>query len=1068
MKQMRFLLLILPLLLLTGIVDAQKKSITGLVTDKKTGAPLDGANVVVEKTKNGVTTKLDGTFTISIDASVKNLTISYVGYVSQVVSVDKRSNLQISLVSISESGIQNEVVVIGYGTQRKKDLSGSVASVNMSEMMKAPVKSFDDALSGRVAGVQVVSPDGQPGASPTIVIRGGNSVTQDNSPLYVIDGFPIEKFNNNSLNPADIESIDILKDASSTAIYGARGANGVIMITTKKGKIGRPVLSYSTYYGLQSNTNKVDMMNAYDYLKYTLEVDAINNVASDYVLYNINHPTLNPTGTGTIDDYITAPSIDWQSQIFQQSAMKNHAFAIRGGTTQTRYTLSGSYLNQTGNVIASGFKRYQMRMTLDQNLNDKLKVGINANYSNTITSGTQVGGTFTTADPLLISTWRYRPVVPFGANVEALLNAAQDDAVITATNYQWNPKLTATEQLSDIKSNLLTTNAYLDLAISPSLKFRSTEGINTNFTETDLFNTSLSRLGSPTSTLGQGGPNGTVAHNKVINIISENTLTYNKIFSKVHSLNVVGGFSFGENSISSNRFSALKVPNESLGVNGLGQGTPAGNITTKSSNKMASFLGRASYSYDNKYLATASFRADGSSKFLGDNVWGYFPSASVAWHLSKEKFLMNSTIISDAKIRASYGVIGNNRVSDAAAYSLLSTGATSGGLAGSYPIANNLINATYPSNLANPALKWESTAEKNIGLDLGILDQRITMTFDVYVKKTSNLLLNASLPGTAGYLSAYENIGEVQNKGVEFSITTQNIRNKNFTWNTSFNISANENKVLSLTSGQDYLTTVVKWLSGNTIAASPGFIAQIGKPIGMFYGLESDGVYQFSDFTQNPSTGVYVLNTGISTYGAAGVVKPGAWKFKDQNGDGVIDVNDAKSIGNPNPKLIGGFNNTITYKNFDFNIFFQFSFGNQIMNVNRILLEGGGGISVMQGANQSAKYADRWTPTNPSNVYARAGSTAVPAFYPSRVIEDGSYVRLKTLNIGYNFNSEKLQKIGISNFRMYLSGQNLLTFTKYSGLDPEVNSFSSALTPGVDYSAYPRAKVITVGLDVSF
>lgn len=640
--------------------------------------------------------------------------------------------------------------------------------------------------------------------------------------------------------------------------------------------------------------------------------------------------------------------------------------------------------------------------------------------------------------------------------------------MLTSTNYQWNPKLTATQQLNDKNSNLFTTNFFVELSLLPTLKFKSTAGLNSNFTQNDLFNTSQSRLGSPISTLGQGGPNGSITTAKLINMVSENTLTFSKLIARKHTVNLLAGFSIGQNNVSSYRFSALKVPNESLGVSGLAQGTPGSIVTSKSSNKLVSGLSRISYNYDSRYLVTASFRADGSSKFLGPNVWGYFPSASIAWHISKERFLVDHEQISDLKIRASYGIIGNNRVADAAAYSLLSTGAASGGLAGSYPLANNLVNATYPSNLANPDLKWETTVESNIGLDLGLFHQRLIITADRYVKNTSNLLLLASLPGSTGYLSSYENIGEVQNKGFEFSVTTRNIENKNFSWNSSFNISYNENKVISLTSGQNYLTTIVKWLSGNTIAASPGFIAQVGQPIGMFYGMESNGVYQLSDFTLNPTTGVYTLNAGVPYYGTINSVKPGNWKFIDQNADGIIDVKDLKTIGNPNPKFIGGLSNSFIMGNFDLNLFLQYSYGNQLFNINRILMEGGGGISSVQGANQFASYVNRWTPNNPSNVYAKAGSTNVPAYYPSRIVEDGSYLRLKTVNFGFRLKSTRMKQIGVSDCRVYASGQNLLTFTKYTGLDPEVNSFSSALTQGVDYSAYPRAKVLTVGLDISF
>lgn len=1057
----RHQLLLFCMVCIAAIPSFAQTIIKGTVRSAANQSPLEGAAVTLKGSTSGVITNSAGEF--SIKASPKDLLlISSVGFESQAFLVGTNKTLSIKL-NPAKNDLE-DVVVIGYGRVNRKDLTGSVGSVNIAEMAKAPVKSFDDALSGRVAGVQVVSPDGQPGALPTIVIRGGNSVTQDNSPLYVIDGFPIENYNNNAINPADIESIDILKDASSTAIYGARGANGVIMITTKRGKMGRPIVTYNNYFGKQDNTNRVKVMNAQQYLGYTLEIDSINNVTTDYLLYNIYHPTLNPTGKFSLADYANEPTIDWQDQIFQQSTMTNHNIAIRGGNKDTKYTLSGSIFNQVGNIIGSGYKRYQLRTTLDQNINSRLKVGINANYSYSITNGTQVGGTYTTADALLISTWRYRPLANIGGDINALLNNAVDDAVVTATNYQWNPVLTATQQLNDKLGNLLTANAYLEYGVTNDLKLRLTAGANTSNIETDIFNNSLSRLGNVNSAMGNGGPNGSISNARVVNLISENTLTYNKVFAKKHQLNAVAGFTFGQNSSSFNRFSALKVPNESLGINGLNQGTPGNNITNRSSNKMVSMLARVNYSYDSRYLATMSLRADGSSKFLGDNVWGYFPSGSFAWHFSREKFLKNNKILSEGKLRISYGMIGNNRVADAAAYSLLNTGSTTGGQAGSYAPNNNLVNGTYPGNLANPDLKWETTTEKDLGIDLGFFNQRLNITADLYEKTTTNLLLYASLPGTTGYLSAYENIGSVQNRGIELSVSGVVLKTKNFNWNSSFNISFNKNEVLALTSGQKYLTTIVKWLSGNTIAASPGFIAQVGQPIGMFYGLQSDGVYQLSDFTLNGST--YVLNAGIPTYGTS--VKPGNWKFKDLNADGLIDVNDLTTIGNPNPKFFGGFSNNFSWKNFDLNIFFQYSYGNEIMNINRLLMEGGGGISTVQGANQYVSMVDRWTINNPSNQIAKAGSTNAPSFYPSRIVEDGSYIRLKTLNLGYNIKMKKLEQIGISNFRLFVSGQNLMTWTKYSGLDPEVNSFASSLSPGVDYSAYPRAKVWTIGLDVSF
>ena len=1062
MKNFRSLLFFMPMLLLVLHVSAQKKSVTGKVVDQSTGKPLAGATIQLENSKTITISNDQGSYSINVDANSKVLIVSYVSYATQKVNINGQSVVDVKLVA--DPITSNEVVVVGYGSVKRKDLTGSVASVNMTDLIKAPVKSFDDALAGRVTGVQVTSPDGMPGASPTIVIRGGNSVTQDNSPLYVIDGFAMENFNTNSLNPADIESIDVLKDASSTAIYGARGANGVIIITTKKGIVSAPKVTYRSYYGIQENTKKIKLMGGYEFVRYQLDVDSATAGASSLVTYDIYSPTFNPTGTKSLSDYLNAPSIDWQDQIFRQAPMQSHDISLRGGTADTKYSVASSYLNQQGTLIASDFQRIQTRATLDQNISKKLKFGLNINYSNITSSGSQISGQNTTADAFLISAWRYRPVSATG-NLNELLTSMQDPNLIAqaATNYQWNPIFTRNNETRDRTTTVLNVNTALDYAFSPFLKLKMTGGMNNSDFRYDQFNNSLSRLGSPQSTQGNGGPNGSVTYTATDNLLNENTLTFNKLIARNHLLNVVVGSTFGINKVKVSGFGATMLPNEDLGVNGLGQGVPQLVTTTFSENTLASFLGRVNYSFNSKYLLTASFRADGSSKFVGNNVWGYFPSGSIAWHLSEEKFLKDSKIISDAKIRSSVGVIGNNRVSDYASYALLATGGLNG-----YSSNSAYMNGTYPTSLANPLLKWETTKETDLGLDLGFFNQRVTLVADVYKKVTSDLLLSSLLPGSAGYDNAFQNIGSVQNTGIELSLSTINISKKDFNWRTSFNISFNKNKVLTLTSGQNTLLSFPKWSGGNSIAKSASFAAQIGQPIGMFYGLVSDGVYQYSDFDLVGAA--YVLKANVPSANITrSKILPGFWKFKDLNGDGVVDANDQTIIGNPNPDFIGGFTNNFTYKGFDLNIFFQFSYGNQIMNVNRILMEGGGGVSATTGANMFDTYSNRWTPTNPSNDYSTAGAGGqAPSFYPSRIVEDGSYVRLKTLNFGYKFGTAVTKKLKIESLRLYVSAQNLLTFTNYQGLDPEVNVFATALTPGMDYSAYPRAKTVTFGLDINF
>lgn len=973
----------------------------------------------------------------------------------------------LKITLFNQSNSLSEVVVIGYGQVNRKDLTGSVSSVNMQDLLKAPVLSFDNALAGRVTGVQVTSPDGQPGAASSIVIRGANSVTQDNSPLYVIDGFPIENFNTNSISPADIQSIDILKDASSTAIYGSRGSNGVVIITTKKGTVGPARVTFKTYTGLQANTNKIQLMGPYEFVRYQLDVDSIPSTGSSAdVIYNIYSAALNPTGTKTLADYANVPGIDWQDQLFRVAPMQNHELAIRGGSKDTKYSITGSYFKQDGTLIVSGLKRFQGRVVLDQNLNEKLKVGLNINYSNIYSWGGQISGLNTTPDAFLIGAWRYRPVSASG-NLNDLLGVMQDPSLIAlaATNYQWNPLFTRANEIRDKKTNLITSNAYLDYSILPELRLKMTGGINSSFFEYDQFNTSLSRLGSPYSTQGNGGPNGSITNSTTDNFLNENTLTYSNTFAKDHVVNIVLGTTLGVNKSFVNGFGASLLPNESLGVNGLGQGTAQAITTSRTQNTLASVLARANYNYKSKYLFTASFRADGSSKFVGSNAWGYFPSGSVAYHISQEDFLKNNQILSDLKVRTSFGVIGNNRVSDYASYALLGTGG-----ANSYSSNSVFQTGTYPLTLSNPSLKWETTREVDLGADIGFLNQRITLVADYYNKTTFDLLLSSQLPGSSGYASAFQNIGSVQNTGFEFTLNTINVQSNGFTWSSSFNISFNRNKVLSLTSGQNSLLTSTQWSGGNSIAKSPSYIAQIGQPIGMFYGLMSDGVYQYSDFDQ-PTPGTYVLKANVPSANInRALIFPGYWKFKDLNGDGVVDANDLTTIGNPNPDYIGGLTNNFSYKGFDLSIFFQFSHGNQLLNVNRILMEGGGGTSATKGANMFASYANRWSPTNPSNDYSVAGAGGkAPSFYPSRVVEDGSYIRLKTINLGYTFNQSLIKKVKLNGLRLYVSGQNVLTFTHYQGLDPEVNAWASggALTPGLDYSAYPRAKTVTFGLDIT-
>jgi TonB-linked SusC/RagA family outer membrane protein len=1027
----------------------RSREIHGVVTDDK-GRPLQGISVVIKGAMKGTTTNAEGKFSLGADAG-DVLVFSMVGYVTQEIPIGGKTVIDVQL-SLSSSPL-NQVVVIGYGTARKKDLTGAVGSVNMTDMHKAPVRSFEEALAGRLAGVTASSSDGQPGATVNIVIRGNNSITQDNSPLYVIDGFPLENPDNNAINPAEIESIEVLKDASSTAIYGARGANGVIVITTKRGKEGKPVVTYSGYYGWQQNNRKMKLMNPYEFVRMQYDIDSVNTDS----LYLTNGKTLN--------DYRKVKGTDLQDQLFGRSPFSNHFVSITGGSKDTRYSISGSALNQTGILTNSGYDRYQGRVKLDQRVDNHLSVGVNANYSNMTQYGTspaqEVNGFY--YGNLLFSVWSYPPVT---RSLTQPVDVQDDNSDFLALQ-GFNPIQAATNELRRKISDVLITDGYAEYSFLKNFRLRVTGGLTKTRARNETFNNTKTPLGSPLTKAGSdNGVNGSLVYNEISSWVNENTLSYSSQVSPSGLLNAVVGFTMSGTNTSSYGAAANHVPNEDLGISGLDEGTPVSITSTSSGYRLASFLGRVNYTFRSRYIFTASFRADGSSKFAPANRWSYFPSGAIAWRLSDEGFMRPLRFVSNAKVRASYGSTGNNRVGDFAYLSTINLPSNTG-----YSYYNSPVIAALPTTLGNPNLKWETTNQADIGLELGLFDERIALEADVYRKVTSNLLLNASLPGSMGFGSALENIGKVRNQGLELTLNTTNIKGGRLVWSSNLNVSFNRNKVLALAQGETARYTVAPW---DTYTSSvPLYIAQVGHPIARFWGYKWDGNYQYSDFNQ-PSPGVYQLKPGQPSYTAtvSNPLQPGNIKFRDLSGpqgkpDGVIDANDRTVIGDPNPKFTGGFSNDLTYKNFDLNVLLTFSYGNDVININRIIMEGG---RVVRGMNYFATYANRWTPANQNNSYFRAnGGGPLEDSYSSRVIENGSYLKLKTLQFGYNFSKNLIKGAGLNSLRLYVAAQNLHTWTKYKGFDPEVSRFgSSALMPAFDYSVYPYARTVTFGLNLTF
>ncbi len=1040
---MRYIAMVLFAILQVQSLKAQTTNITisGKVIDE-TGLVLPGVNVVEKGTQNGTITDLKGGFSLKTKNN-GTIIFSYIGYETKEIRTSELKNVTIALTPESKS--LSDVVVIGYGSVKKKDITGAVSSVDITDIQKAPVKSFDEALAGRVAGVVVSSVDGQPGEAPNIVIRGNSSLTQDNTPLYVIDGLPIENINSNAINPSDIESMEVLKDASATAIYGSLGANGVIIITTKKGKAGKPIISVEYNVGQAQNTKSQTLLSPYEFVKLNYAKDPLKT--TEYYLANGK----------TIDSYQGQNSLDWENQLLQNANYNNLNMSLRGESGGTNYSLTGSYTNQDGIIINSGFKRYQGRISISQKINSKLKLSTNINYANTNSFGTvsrdyntgSTAGNPTTA--LMSDVWTYRPTTGTG-NID-LLDNGLDPTINPILDYRYNPIKTVKNSINTNIQNSLVAVADLDYSILKNLVLKISGSLNKNDRQIDLFYNSNTRFGDRRTPQGVNGANGSINNTENTILNAEATLTYKKKWNN-NNLTLLAGATDQSTTILLDGFSANNVPNESLGVYGLSQGVLMASTSYASANMLNSYFGRAIYDYKSKYYLTASYRADGSSKFSTLNKWGYFPSAALSWRITSEKFMKRISFISDAKFRLSYGLTGNNRVPD---FSYL---ATTQVLNGYYSFGSTLVPGAFRSSLNNPELKWETTAQTNIGLDLQLFKGRIGLVIDYYNKLTKDLLLNTSMPGSTGFNSAIVNIGQVQNSGFEFTINTTNIKTKKFSWTSNFNISFNRNKILDLAFGQDALITS----ANNT---NPSYISRIGSPMGQMYGYVFDGLYQNNDFIVN-NNGTYTLKNEIAGNGGTrSAILPGNIRYKDLNGDGNIDSKDQTIIGNGYPLHTGGLSNNFTFMNFDLNVFFQWSYGNDILNANRMYLEN---LNYPFGYNQFATAAldNRWSQDNQTSLMPIVtGNNGINTSFSSRLIEDGSFLRLKTIRFGYTIPTKWLNGTGVSSINIFASAQNIFTWTKYSGVDPEVSTNNSPLSPGYDYSAYPKARTIAFGIKLT-
>jgi TonB-linked SusC/RagA family outer membrane protein len=1003
-------LLLLPLTLIAQTPNQPtiNSKLYGKVIDARTKETLPGATVTIKGVTNTTTTNGNGDFELVTGQKFPyTIVVSYVSYKTKEVVVDG-SPINVSLEYDARQ--LNDVVVVGYGTQKRADVTGAVSSVSKTNLQQ-PVTSFDQALKGAAPGVQATQTSGEPGGGVSIRIRGGSSIQGGNEPLYVIDGFPIYNSNTtagtlsgtptnplSSINPGDIESIDILKDASSTAIYGSRGANGVVIVTTKKGKADRSSITYEGTYGVQSLRKKVDVLNAHDFaiLRNAALYDA--TPAKGEFQYQ-TQAQIDQLGAGT----------DWQGAAFRNAPTQNHNLTISGGNVKVRYLLSGNYLNQDGIIKNTDFKRYGLRANVDAQPFSRLKLSASLSLSKAdanVAPGGIVGSLLIMPPTATIydTNGGYTLRNPF-ENIFA------------------NPIATITEQI-----NRSTTNRVLGTAFG---EYKIIEGLNLKV----LFGTDVNNIAEKSyipSTIYEGSLTHGSAGRGSLNSYSwlnENTLTYDKAFGK-HAINVLGGFT--QQSFNRENFTAASqnFVTDALTYNGLSGGSTLIAPTSDATNwNLNSYLGRVNYNYDRRYYLTASVRADGSSRFGAGNKWGYFPSAAASWNISNEHFFENlNKIVSDFKLRASYGKTGNLEIGE---YQSLATLGTY-----SYVLGNSIVTGFAPNRIGNDKLSWETTDQYNAGIDIGFFDNRLLFNLDAYYKKTSNLLLNVQIPWTSGYDASLQNFGSVENKGIELAVATRNLIGV-LKWNTQFNISFNRNKVVSIGNGAS------NYISGN-------YIIKVGQPLGSFYGSVTDGILQTGE---EAAKGKYTGNA---------VPKAGDRLYKDINGDGTFTTAADKTvIGNAQPDFLFGVTNTLSYKGFDLLVFLQGSYGNQILNTNRQNLE------LFTGQqNAAASALDRWTPNNPSQTIPRAKLDPAPVF-SSRFIENGSYLRVKNVSLSYSLPKNWIGKAGLANASIYVSGQNLLTWTKYTGFDPEVTSGSN-VSPGTDSGIYPVARVYNLGVRVGF
>lgn len=1062
----------------SSILFAQTRLIKGKVTDD-TGTPLAGASVTVVGTKTGTTTNRDGEFSLNVPGT-GSVTLLITATSHKPLTITSDGSTPVSASMEKDIVVIEDVVVVGYQTVRRKDLLASVSSVSAKDLKDIPINSAAEALNGRLAGVTATTAEGSPDAQVRIRVRGGMSITGDNSPLFIIDGVQVEN-GLSTISPQDIESLDVLKDAAATAIYGARGANGVIVITTKSGKPGRLKVSYNGFIGVKMLPETLGVLSPYDYVFYQSERSRGSNADSISFTNNFGH------SWDTLSVYKNVDPINWQKKVFGRTGItQTHNISASGGNKKMTYNFGYTYNDEKAIVINSKYKRHLFNLKGDYNITRNLKVGLTARYTNQDVYGAGVSDEKGSAYNRLRNAVKYRPFLSTGQDIDDN-DPLADPNVGNGLNLT-NPILLANSEYRRKTTGAYNLTAFASYTILKNLTFKTTFGYDHN----ELIDRQFSDSLTPYSAI-QGGrkPIAGLDTTTKETITNSNVLTYSvKGWKNSHDFDIMVGEETYDLRTESHSNLFRNYPTfttHDVAFKQTNLGTPFTGYPKfgKTRYTNLSFFGRINYSFLGRYLFSFNMRADGASKFAPGKQWGYFPAASFAWRVKNEKFLQNADFINDLKFRVGYGTVGNNRIND---YLFLTTFRNDGSYY--YGIDNEAVTAYYSAGLVNENLKWESTVNRNLGMDLSFWKNRFTLSVDIYNNTSKDLLLNVPIASTYGYSTQLQNIGKTSNKGVEIQLNSVIMRRREgLNWNANFNISFNRNKIVALGINQQSFFPAASWgVSGQPT----DYIALIGKPVGSMYGLVTNGFYTLDHFDYNILTGVYTLKAGVvSNAGIIGPVQPGSIRFQDLNGDGIIDLNnDRRIIGDPTPDFTGGLNQQFTYKRWDASVFVNFSYGNDIYNANKIEMTNGysnnsnlpdimeGRWKVVTPTGQTAQWVSGTTVYGlPPHTLEALNSHATiwqplkssGAFYPhSWAIEDGSFLRLNNITLGYSLPVSSIAGLHMSKLRFYLTANNLAIITDYTGYDPEVSVRNNPLTPGLDYSAYPKSRSFIFGVNATF